>query len=459
MSVDRRRFLKAASGAVAGGALGTAQKTERPNVLVIQPDQHRGMTMGCAGDGQAITPNLDRLASQGVRFSHMASSSPVCSPFRATMQTGLYCHTHGIIRNNIRLDPSLETFAEVFSRAGYATGYIGKWHLDGGSPKGVGGYIPEGGRRQGWQEWLGYEKSHEYFEVWKFNERQEKVRLDEYDWEPTWQSDTMLDFVRRHGAADRPWLYYLGYGPPHLPAQCPGDDLARFPQERFEFPPELAGKFSPEKERELRKLWQVYYGQVHAIDREVGRVVDGLRRLGQLENTIILYVSDHGDRLGSHTGPDGRLRDKAAPYSTAFRVPMIVHWPAKVAGGQVFDALVSSVDLAPTLLDLAGLSIPSAMQGDSQAGWCIEGKGPRNSAVYLGLGDERRGWRGFWDGHQVYAEGDYSVLYDYEDDPHEERNLFKDKKRSAAAHRMLRDLAEHTGDPLEPVIARRDWPA
>jgi len=459
MSVDRRTFIKAASVA-AGGSLAGAQTAGRPNVLVIQPDQHRGMTMRCSGDDQAITPNLDRLAANGIRFSHMASSSPVCTPFRGTMQTGLYCHTHGLVRNNLRLDPSLETFAEVFAQAGYATGYIGKWHLDGGSPKGTGGYIPdEGGRRQGWQEWQGYEKGHEFFEVWKFSEQREKVRLEGYDWEPIWQTDEMLDFAQRHGSANRPWLYYLGYGPPHLPMQCPEEDLARFPADKFELPPDLAGRFDPDVEREVRELWQMYYGQVYAIDREVGRVVEGLRRLGQLDNTIIFYVSDHGDRLGSHTGPDGKLRGKGAPYTTAFRVPMIVHWPAKIAGGQVCDALVSSVDLAPTLLDLAGLPIPGAMQGDSQAGWCLEGRGPRNSAVYLGLGDEeKRGWRGFWDGNQVYSEGMYPVLYDHDKDPHEMRNLYSESARAASTHERLVELAEQTRDPLESLIAQRAWP-
>ena len=122
---------------------------EKPNVLVIQPDQHRGTVMGCAGDSQVKTPNLDRLASEGIRFSRCASSSPVCSPFRGTMQTGLYCHTHGVDVNNILLNPELITFADLFADAGYATGYIGKWHLDGFKPRGWGGFIEPGPRSSG----------------------------------------------------------------------------------------------------------------------------------------------------------------------------------------------------------------------------------------------------------------------------------------------------------------------
>lgn len=457
--VNRRRFVKLTAGAAAGSVLGHGAGDARPNVLVVQPDQHRGMTLGCAGDEQAITPNLDRLAASGIRFTNAVSSSPVCSPFRGSLQTGLYCHTHGIISNNLRLDPKLTTFAELFSEAGYATGYIGKWHLDGGVPKGVGGHIPTGERRQGWQEWYGYEKSHEFFKVWRFNDQQQKVRVEGYDWEPAWHTDRMLEFARRQGEAGKPWLYYIAYGPPHLPLQCPREYLDMFPRERFRFPPDLAGRFSGEKLEELRRLWQVYYGQVAAIDHEIGRVVDGLSRLGVLENTIILYTSDHGDRLGSHTGPDGKLRGKAAPYATAFRIPLIVHWPDKIKPSQVSGALVSSVDLTPTILDLAGLRVPGRMQGDSMAGWCLQGDGPRNEAIYLGLGTAKGGWRAMWDGRHVFSQGRYKVLFDHRKDPHEMRNLYEssqDRRLARGLNRTLLTLAEKTEDPALPVLQATD---
>jgi len=121
------------------------------------------------------------------------------------------------------------------------------------------------------------------------------------------------------------------------------------------------------------------------------------------------------------------------------------------------DALVSSVDLAPTILGLAGLEIPKAMHGDSQAGWCLEGKGPRNSAVYLGLGDQKRGWRGFWDGSQVYAEGDYDVLFQHDGDEFERKNLYGEQKRVTEARKRLLELAEETRDPLEQVIVGEEW--
>ena len=106
----------------------------RPNILIIQPDQHRADVMGCSGNKLAITPNLDKLAVAGVRFSHAASASPVCCPFRATLQTGLYIHEHGVVQNGIQLKHEFKTIGEIFSENGYATGYIGKWHLEGFLP-------------------------------------------------------------------------------------------------------------------------------------------------------------------------------------------------------------------------------------------------------------------------------------------------------------------------------------
>ena len=450
------------------------QNGSRPNVLVIQPDQHRGTIMRCAGDQRVKTPNLDRLAAEGIRFSRCTSASPVCSPFRGTLQTGLYPHRHQVVRNNLQLDPKLPCFAEVFSQAGYATGYIGKWHLDGGLPKpeggsgvsvsAVGGFIPPD-RRQGWQEWNGYEKAHEYFEVWKYNDQARKVRVEGYDWEPTWNTDVALDFMRRNRDADKPWLYYLAYGPPHLPEECPTRFLNQYDPQAFDLPPDIAGKLTLKQEAALRQTMQVYYAQVTAIDYEIGRLLDGLKQLGVDDNTIILYTSDHGDRLGSHSmdghsskskGPN--LRGKAAPYASAFRIPLIVRWPASIASGQVSDALVNSVDLTPTILELAGLPPIPGMQGDSMAPWCLNGSGPKNPGVWIGLGN----WRAVWDGRYVYARGGgYNHLFDHERDPYELTNLIESPDYSserARLHQLLVQLAEKAEDPMLDQLRNMDVP-
>ena len=443
-------------------------RTRRPNVLVIQPDQHRGTVMGCAGDSNARTPNLDRLAAEGIRFPRCVSASPVCSPFRATFQTGLYPHTHGVDTNGESLFSGVKGFAEIFASAGYATGYIGKWHIDGGKHKGFGGHVPKG-RRLGWQEWEGYETGHSFLEVWRLGDRQEKERVEGYNWEPTWHTDMALDFAKRKGAEGKPWLYFISYGPPHNPKECLEKYLEMYPPESFTLAPDVKALFPDE--RQVRKELQMYYALVTAIDVEIGRLTDGLKKLGIDENTIILYTSDHGDRLGSHTvfGPtasktDGNIRGKGCPYASAFRIPLIVRWPKAVKPGQVCNGLVSSVDLAPTLLDLAGLKVPETYQGGSMAGWCLGRKGHTNEAVYLGIGGldprkvkgkGRRAWRAVWDGRYLFAPptppNNYRHLYDHKTDPYEMTNLIDSPDHGAERKRMktlLLELAKKTKDPM-----------
>ncbi|MBT3375704.1 MAG: sulfatase [Lentisphaerae bacterium] len=399
---SRREFLDTVSRAGSLALLATgstravaAPKAKSPNVLIIQPDQHRGTVMGCAGDTDAITPHLDEFATSGARFTNCASASPVCSPFRGSFQTGLYPHRHGVVINNIRMAPELRTFAEVFAEAGYATGYIGKWHLDGGwpkveggkgvKPKSVGGFVPPA-RRQGWQEWQGYEKSHEFFEVWQYDPEGRKERVAEYNWEPTWQTDVALAFARRHSQTGRPWLYYVAYGPPHLPKQCPQRFLDMYDPASFTLPPDVRKRLPKSREAELRTDLKMYYAQVTAVDHEVGRLMAGLGKLGVAENTIVLYTSDHGDYLGSKAGANGRLRGKGTPKAAAFRIPLLVKWPGKVPSRHVSNELVSSVDLAPTVLALAGLPVPGDMQGHSKAEWCRGRTGHHSEAVYLQIG-------------------------------------------------------------------------
>ena len=439
-----------------------------PNILIIQPDQHRADVMGCTGNSLAITPHLDRLAAAGVRFSNAASASPVCCPFRATMQTGLYIHEHGVVQNGIRLEHEFETIGEIFSGQGYATGYIGKWHLEGFLPEDtVGGFIEPGEARQGWQEWYGYEKSHEFFKVWKYNEKREKVRLSEYDWEPAWHTDMALDFIKRNTDKGKPWCYYIAYGPPHKPEQCLPEFLEKYDPEVFELPPNAEKELSVENKRELRRILQMYYAQVTAVDHEVGRLVDGLKKIGVDDQTIIVYVSDHGDVLGSHNADivqkyietgrnvNNTLRTKGKPFSTAFRIPFIVSGPDVKKPGLVSESLVSSVDLVPTILDLAGLDVPQYMQGKSMADWYFKGQGPDQPYLYMGLHNNHNAWRAVWDGQYLLSLLDYQLFYDHSKDPHELDNLydnpdFENKRKELES--VLIKLAADTGDPILPRL-------
>ena len=416
---------------------------QRPNILIIQPDQHSALVMGCMGDHQVQTPHLDALAAQGVHFENAVANSPVCCPCRASLQSGLYWHTHGVDTNGIRLSPGFPCLAEVLHDEGYQTGYIGKWHLDGGiPPESPGGYIPPGPRRQGWREWWGYEKSHEFFEVWRYNDRAKQERVPGYDWEPTWHTDMALDFVERQTDAGDPWCYYVGYGPPHKPEQCPQQFLDLYDPAAFELSP--AQKAHLSDEAELRRVLQMYYAQVTAVDHEVGRMMAGLDQLGVAEDTIVLYCSDHGDVLGSH----GKIRGKSMPYATSFRVPTMFRWSGTIAP-QRTDALIGTPDLPATLLDLAGIEAPVSWQGASFAPLCHGEAQATPDAVPLGL----RGWNGVWDGRHVYSEGNPHCLYDHRNDPFEQKNLVNDSRLVATMQEKMRAAMSATGHPEYPTAS------
>lgn len=417
--------------------------------------------MGCAGDPVAKTPHLDRLAAEGVRFTRCISASPVCSPWRGSMQTGMHAHSHTVWANNRPLPGHLTGFAEVFRDAGYATGYIGKWHLEGRfghlagtqTRRGIpGGVVPEGKRRFGWDEWQGYDVSHEFLNVWKFNELGEKTPVDGYDWEPTWHTDQAVDFITRQTKVNRPWCYYVAYGPPHDPEQCPPDFVKLYDGAEFPRPDGSLDALDTATRRELDRRSAIYYGQVTAIDHEVGRLMAALKHLEVADDTIVIYVSDHGDTLGSHLGTVGSLRTKATPHRASFMTPFLVRWPKNNPQGLVLDTLVSSVDLAPTILDLAGLHIPRQMQGLSMAKWCQGRHGPDQQVLYLGVGEPNTvdAWRAVWDGKYLYSTGRFNELYNCVADPEERENLRNIPGSQSVLrhyHQILVEQAAHYHDP------------
>ncbi len=440
-AIQRRHFIKGL-GALAATLpfQGRSQSRDdipakRPNILILQPDQHSYHVMGAAGNRQALTPHLDRFAQESAFFENAVATSPVCCPWRASMQSGLYWHSHGVRKNNVRLNPELRCFAEHLVDVGYETGYIGKWHLDGGIPEQQpGGFIPPGPRRQGWKEWYGYQKSHEYFEVWRYNDKAKQVRIPNYEWEPTWHTDMAIDFIKRKESSNTPWCYYVAYGPPHKPNQCKQEFLDLYDPASFELTPAQKARYPDEAE--LRRELQMYYGQVSAVDHEVGRMLTALDSMGIAENTIILYVSDHGDVLGS----DGRLRGKSVPYSTAFRVPTMIRWKGVTQAGRN-QALIGAPDLPATLLELAGLKPPTDWQGQSFAPLCRGEKQKTREQILLGLDN----WTGVWDGRYLYSEGDPHCLYDHQEDPFELENLIGNSRLRSMMQEKLNDAKMASG--------------
>ncbi len=468
MTMNRRQFVGALGAtAMASPWLHSMNQPRKPNVLIIQPDQHLGLFMGCAGHPQIQTPNLDKLAQQGTRFHNSVANSPVCCPWRGSMQTGLYWHQHGVISNNLQLDFKHRCIAEIFADDGYDTGYIGKWHLDGGDPKTrpTGNAIPPGPNRQGWQEWWGHQKGHTFYQPHYYRDNGEEVRLENYEWEPAWHTDRALDFARRKSRENKPWLYYVSYGPPHNPTDCPQRFLDMYPQADIQLnPAQRRSLKTKDEEMKLRQLMQVYMGQITWVDYEVGRLLKGLEEQGIADNTLIMYTSDHGDNLLTHRYDKGggglAYRGKSTPLQYAYNVPLIFRWPGKVKAGQVHDTLTSGVDLTPTLLDMAGLGKHTAhMPGHSLKDWLIQGEGHKQQAIYMGLGgtdmQDKGSWRAVYDGRYCYSPdfqymGDKSnrgVLWDYRNDPHELENRISNKPITGSLKDTLFEFMKDTEDP------------
>ena len=188
---------------------------QRPNVLIILPDQMRGMAMGCMGDPDVKTPNLDRLASQGLLLRRVFANTPVCCPARAIMLTGTYAHQNGMVANDLRLRESKTTIAEILAARDYRTGYIGKWHLDGG-PR-LPGFIPPGPRRQGFQFWAANECSHQHFKPTYFRDTADPITDPRF--EPEVWTDLAIEFLQTKD--DRPFFLMVSMGPPHDPYGAP----------------------------------------------------------------------------------------------------------------------------------------------------------------------------------------------------------------------------------------------
>ena len=459
----RREFIGGISALLGAVGCGSQQHREpRMNVLLLFPDQMRAQAMGCMGNPDVKTPNLDRLAGEGVLFRNHFANSPVCCPARAIILTGKYAHTNGMIANDLRLRESETSLAELFAEAGYRTGFVGKWHLDGGPRQP--GWIPPGARRQGFEFWAANEVSHAHFDTHYFRDDPEPIPIKTFE-ASVW-TDIGIEFLRQTRQDERPFFLTVQMGPPHDPYIAPDEYMALYDPDGIALRPNFAGDTS---DRELvpspytktpgRKEIAAYYAMVTAVDDQVGRILGELDELGLRENTIVMVSSDHGDMLGSH---GARLKRK--PWEESIRVPGIVRHPDAPAGRET-DALFSHVDIAPTLLSLCGLPVPPAMQGASLAPVVLGQAESGPDAAYFQIfgpflaGGVERGWRGLRTDRFMYARTKDApwLLYDLEADPYELKNLVADPEAGATLDELDAELArwmERTGDSWD-----FDWTA
>lgn len=458
-SWTRRQFLErttatALTATLAGklkAATGSNHGERRPNILFIFPDEWRGQALEYMGQKDVKTPNLDQLASEGVTLPTTFANTPLCCPGRANMLTGTYPHKHGVRSNDLPLEDEKVTIAEILRTHGYRTGFIGKWHLDGG-PR-LPGYIPPGGRRQGFELWAANECRHDYFDTWYFRDSPLMIPIhgtyDAYTW-----TDIAIEFLKQL-RSEQPFCLFVAYDPPHFP----------IPLSTPVAPPEYLKLYDPAKIH-VRPNWRsdgygtrrkdiaAYYGAITCLDKEVGRLMQAVDEQGLKEETIVLFTSDHGDMMGSHG-----MRMKRKPWEEAIRVPGIIRYPAKLKPGQSRDYLFSHVDMLPTLLGLAGLRIPSHLQGTDYSSGLLGKEFQEPQSVYFqnympyhDVGLEKMfpglsmfpAWRAVRTHRYKYARTQKKpwLLYDLERDPYEMHNLVNEPDHRDIQQHMEEELAQ-----------------
>ncbi len=458
--LSRRDFLKGA-GAVSLSLLATqkgkaASAGKKPNIVYVLADQLRYQSCGFAGDTKAKTPNLDKFAKEGVSFCNAISGHPVCAAYRASLMTGLYTTSTGMVINELRMNPNHDCLAHVLTRNGYETGYIGKWHLYanqlGNHEDPKNSYTPSGPYRLGFDGfWASYGFHHEYYKGYYHTNSPEKIFIKGY--EPDGQTDLAIEQLNTYAKADKPFALFLSVGTPHAPwnpENVPPEYLAMFTEEEFGLPKNYKpendpysdnwGKFRDHAERDqipamLRGYYAMYYAMTANLDWNFGRLMDAIDRAGVRDNTIVVFTSDHGEMMGSQ----GRLA-KNIFYEEAVRVPFLVRWPGKASGGRTTDACLNTPDIMPTLLTMAGLPIPKKVEGTDLSGCAFGKKGKEPEAALLentgacASWDEGFEWRALRSKkytYGIYRKDGKELLFDNQADPYQMTNLADDPKHAA----------------------------
>ncbi len=373
------------------------KKIRNPNILFVITDQMRSTAMGCSGVEKVITPNIDKLAAEGSRFTNAIANSPACTPSRACLLTSKFIFSHGLVNNDMQLGTNFKSFAHCLNAEGYNCGYIGKWHLD-CEDRGV--FIPPGPRRQGFDDlWAVAECNHNYFKGYYYlNDNPEPVWIDGY--EPDAQTDLAINYIKDKNKnfidIKNPFCLFISYGPPHCPYDMVSDKFKKmYPPEKIELLPnaknakvqskESIGKLpepariSPEENDKIKKEKIAnYYAQISALDECFGRLMKTLDDEGIAENTLVVFTSDHGDMLFSQN-----RGWKSKPWRESVGVPLIFKFPGKIPENKVTNGPISMVDLMPTILSIVGAKIPADVEGENLSDFVCGDESAAPDSVFI----------------------------------------------------------------------------
>jgi arylsulfatase A-like enzyme len=434
--------------------LATAAAADKPNILFIIADQWRAQAFGFAGDPNVQTPHLDALQRQSVDCVNAVSGVSVCCPARASILTGQRPLTHGVFMNDVSLNPDAVTIAKVLRAAGYDTGAIGKWHVDG---HGRSSFIPRE-RRQGFEYWKVLECTHNYNHSYYYADGPEKLEWQGYD--AIAQTKDAEHYLKARAKAEKSFFLYLSWGPPHSPYQiAPKEYQAKYHAAEIKLRPNVPAAAAAK----ARQAAAGYYANCTALDDCVGDLMKTLRDQGLADNTIVVVTADHGDLLGSHNA-----YNKQQPYDESMRVPLLVHWPRGLGvKGRSLSAPVNTEDLMPTLLGLCGVPVPKTVEGLDYSAYLRGGKDPSDDVALISCpapfgqwdramgGEEYRGIRTLRYTYVRNLQGPW-LLFDDQSDPYQMHNLVNQPgvaKLQAKLNAMLNRKLKATHDEFLPGAA------
>lgn len=476
------------------------------NLLFIFPDQQRYDTLAAYGNTKIKMPNLNRLAEQSVVFKRAYVTQPVCTPSRATIMTGLYPHHHGCENNNKKLEADIHTLPELLGDKEYRSAYIGKWHL---------GY--ETTCQHGFDEWISTEDNYRvhqddpskgdkssYHHFLKKNgfmpdladkespsfSRVFATRLPERFSKPAFIAEETSRFIREN--KDQPFIAYVSYLEPHPPYNSAFDGM--YDPNEVDLPPlfhdelpdnvplkhhglrtfqrEIGRQMPMKDEATWRRLIARYWGACSLVDKSVGKILETLEQNGLMENTVIVFTSDHGDMMG-----DFRMAQKGVMYESSVRVPLLVKIPGLEP--KAYELPFSHIDLVPTLLELLGAEQKPCLDGRSlvqalttgteeERDVFIEWNGEEIKKEVMVLTEEKDRERmqrslqssartivtpDLWK-LSLYDSGEHE-LYDLNKDPGERCNVFFTEEASVIREQLIEKLTEWqkiTEDTLAPNL-------
>jgi choline-sulfatase len=434
---------------------------ERPNILLIMTDEHHRDVAGFAGDPLVQTPNLDRLAARGVRFEHATCANPVCTPSRMTMLTGLESHRCAAWSNHWVIFPEHLTWPAHFANHGYRTCLVGKMHFGGRDQMQGFQHRPYGDLRHG----LGHQPDPLHMYPGYAQARSAGVsEIPESLMQDVVVTRETLAFLLEHQdqQPEQPWFVCASYGRPHAPLTAPGRYIRRYQGQVPPAPtpdgavlePFAQARVHNETAAEALAGREAYYACVDFVDDCIGELLDGLDKAGMLDNTIVIYTSDHGEMLGLYD-----IWGKQLYHEASVAVPLLIALPGGPAG-QAINHPVSLLDLFPTTCALAGIPVPPGLDGFDLSKLVLEPTAPDSPRRFSPSATYRYGvrinhgqtpddtpnaaWRSVQDSRWKYVEVERgaSLLFDMENDPLENQNLAGETDQAARCAQMRAWLYE-----------------